>query len=219
MRGGAVGALGETLPMSPKRAGGLVRPVLVLVLWAGAIAAGFGALVAYEGAPGTSGPALARWPADTAFEAPSDRSVVLVFLHPQCACSQATADGLEKLATRLPTGWRAVAAFYRPHGSDADWAETGLRARVARVPGLLVVDDVGGVEAERFGARTSGHVVAFDFRGRRLFAGGITGARGHVGDNAHLDSLIAALRDETPAAGEAEVFGCPLTSAEANGGA
>lgn len=204
--------------MSSKRAGRLVRPIAILVLWAGAVAAGFGALIAYEGREGEAGPPVARWPQGSALEAPSDRSVVAVFLHPRCACSRATADALEKLATRLPKGWRGVAAFYRPEGSDADWAETGLRERVARIPGFRVLDDVGGAEAERFGARTSGHVVAFDLLGVRLFAGGITGARGHVGDNAHLDSLVAALRDGAPAPRDAEVFGCPLAAAEANGG-
>ena len=135
-----------------------------------------------------------------------------MFLHPHCPCSRATADGLERLATRLPGQYSAVAVFFRPEGEPEAWAHTSIRAQFARIPGVTCVHDEGGREAALFGARTSGHVAAFDVHGRRLFAGGVTGARGHAGTNAHEDALRAALASGTPDVQDHDVFGCPLGS-------
>src|SRR5256885_12910626 len=49
-------------------------------------------------------------------------------------------------------------------------------------------------EAARFGARTSGYVVVYDASGHLVFAGGITGSRGHAGDNNRRRDAIAAIR-------------------------
>jgi hypothetical protein len=82
--------------------------------------------------------------------------------------------------------------------------------------------DVGGAEAERFGAVTSGAVMLFDTTGKRLFAGGITTSRGHEGDSAGGVMLRRLLKNETLAeAPTIPTFGCKLCvhgeSAEADG--
>ena len=53
--------------------------------------------------------------------------------------------------------------------------------------------DDDGAEARRFGAETSGQTLLYDEHGALLFSGGITGARGHAGDNAGRASLVALL--------------------------
>ena len=52
--------------------------------------------------------------------------------------------------------------------------------------------DDDGAEARRFGAETSGQTLLYDARGALAFSGGITGARGHAGDNAGRASLRRA---------------------------
>jgi hypothetical protein len=78
----------------------------------------------------------------------------------------------------------------------------------AAVPGVRVVRD-DGAEAWRFGARVSGQVMVYDHAGRLQFSGGITGARGHEGDNAGRDAIEALLAGR-PHAASAFVFGCLL---------
>jgi hypothetical protein len=73
-----------------------------------------------------------------------------------------------------------------------------------------VVWDEGGAEARRFGATTSGHAVLYSPDGRLLFRGGLTGARGHAGDNANLDALAAVLDGAPSPHINVPVFGCPL---------
>ena len=73
--------------------------------------------------------------------------------------------------------------------------------------------DVDGREAALFGARTSGHVVAFDPAGRRTFAGGLTPARGRRGDGPGRLALLALLSGPSATsrpASDSPVFGCPL---------
>ena len=51
-------------------------------------------------------------------------------------------------------------------------------------------------------SKTSGQVVVYDAKGALLFSGGITAARGHMGDNAGRDRITALLRGDTAASGE-----------------
>jgi hypothetical protein len=76
-----------------------------------------------------------------------------------------------------------------------------------------MVRDRGGVEAKRFGARTSGEVLLYSAVGRLLFFGGITGSRGHEGDNYGLTSLasfLTATPSESAVTAGSPVFGCAL---------
>jgi hypothetical protein len=57
---------------------------------------------------------------------------------------------------------------------------------------------------------TSGQTFLYDARGTLLFSGGITGARGHAGDNAGRASIVALLNRAGAATTSTNVFGCSL---------
>ena len=107
--------------------------------------------------------------------------------------------------------------IYRPSDRPEEWTRTALWRDAAALPGVRVSADRDGVLAKRFGAAISGQVLLYDPTGRLLFAGGITGSRGHAGDNAGLDAVADLLDHARPAgltAAQAPAFGCPiLTSA------
>jgi hypothetical protein len=63
-------------------------------------------------------------------------------------------------------------------------------------------------------AWTSGETMLYDASGRLVFAGGITGSRGHGGDNAGEDAVVAALLGGSGGASEAPVYGCALRRAD-----
>jgi hypothetical protein len=105
---------------------------------------------------------------------------------------------------------RAYVVFLKPKYSGADWEDTDLRRDVAEIPGVTIVADVDGAEANRFGAETSGHTLLYDSGGRLLFTGGITDSRGHSGDNAGESAILALINNQSPAAGSTSVFGCAL---------
>jgi hypothetical protein len=108
----------------------------------------------------------------------------------------------------------AYVLFLKPEGSTDDWEKTDLWQNAASIPGVnAVVDD--GVEARRFQAETSGQIVLYDADGRLLFSGGITGSRGHSGDNAGRSAIVSLLNTGEAERAETPVFGCRLLGAHA----
>jgi len=103
--------------------------------------------------------------------------------------------------------------FVRPPGVPSGWEQTDLWKDARAIPGVVVEVDDHGVEAKRFGVVTSGHTLLYGIDGRLQFGGGITGSRGHAGDNPGEDAILSILatgesdQERTPA------FGCLLFSA------
>jgi hypothetical protein len=50
----------------------------------------------------------------------------------------------------------------------------------------------------------------YDSHGDLLFAGGITSARGHSGDNSGREAIIQILNNQTEEHQGTPVFGCPI---------
>jgi hypothetical protein len=102
--------------------------------------------------------------------------------------------------------------FFQPAKLPSAWSKTDLWRSAAAIPGVTVQEDLDGAQARLFGAETSGTVLLYDFHGNLLFKGGITGARGHAGDNMG-ESTIASLCFGQPAGtNQTPVFGCSLLS-------
>jgi hypothetical protein len=103
----------------------------------------------------------------------------------------------------------ACVLFFKPKNSAEDWALTDTWQSALSIPGVVVAEDEDGVEANRFGAETSGSAVLYDAAGRLLFSGGITAARGERGANDGTRAILALL-EKSPAPGKTPVFGCPI---------
>jgi hypothetical protein len=178
-----------------------------IAVWLGAVGAGFHWLWQYEMTPGPVQSAPPAWPQDSTIERKSGVATVVMFAHPLCPCSRASVAELGELLRRSG----AVDAHLltiRPEGVGPEWSEGLLGA--SAISGLRVTQDRNGVEARRFGAHTSGHVVIYDAGGRLRFSGGITGARGHFGDNASLDRAVGSLSGGVERAASSPVYGCCL---------
>jgi hypothetical protein len=123
---------------------------------------------------------------------------------------------LERLVAACDGRLDVEAVLVRPAGADERWEQTDLARAVAAIPGVRTTVDAGGSVARRFGARTSGQVVLYDPAGHLVFGGGITPSRGHEGDSAGGDAVVAAVRSTTvaragaAAAAVTPVYGCAL---------
>jgi len=91
-----------------------------------------------------------------------------------------------------------------------DWMKTDLWGNASRIPGATVTRDDNGEEAKRFHAATSGQTILYDADGKLLFSGGITGGRGHSGENAGRSAIMALLADGRSHCRETFVYGCSL---------
>ena len=88
---------------------------------------------------------------------------------------------------------RAQVLFVKPNNFPKEWEKTDLWSSAAMIPGVETMVDSEGVEAHRFGSQTSGQVMLYGADGRLLFSGGITVARGHVGDNAGRNAIVSLI--------------------------
>lgn len=188
-------------------------PVLAIVLWACAMAAGFHRLVQYELRAGRDALSVQSWPRDTTLPFDPTRANLVMFAHPQCPCSRASMAELAVIMTRCPGELRAVVCFSDPDEKPAQWTRSRLWRTADEIPGVKVVADVNGGLARAFGSATSGQVFLFTPDGRAVFSGGITGARGHEGENRGRNLVIALARGEACTTDRTPVFGCSLRDA------
>ena len=188
--------------------------LVAVVLWSAAVVTGIRWIWSYKGTPGTQLSAPLSWPGSSLLSIDRDRATLMMFVHPLCACTRAS---LTELREALDTMGRSTAVWIvllSPNGIARDWDKTNIAHIADRIPEATIVTDKLGSEADKFGASTSGHVVVYDRAGRLAFSGGITGARGHVGDNDGRRGLILALRDGAIRPNEHPVFGCGLDDPE-----
>ncbi len=169
---------------------------------------GFGVMKVqrFESTPGAVGLTPAEWPAGSQIARDPDRMTLVMLIHPQCSCTHASLTELASVMERAHGRVNAWILIVQPESvlHSATWHEA------AQLSGVHVALDPHGAEAVRFGALTSGYLVLYDAAGRLRFSGGITGARGHTGDNMGRHQLLTMLDAATPATQRHAVFGCAL---------
>lgn len=196
------------------------RPLLLAagILWAGAIALGLGKMLDHQFTPGAKGATARSWPTGSRLRPDPRRATLVMAVHPRCPCSRA---GIEELARVLARARGAVTAHllvYRPRQASPGWERADLWRSAAALPGVTVIADPEGREAARFGAVTSGHVLLYDRAGMLRFTGGITGSRGHAGENVGSDSVIALLTGGAAERPQTFVYGCPIQTEQRDSG-
>ena len=182
----------------------------VCALWLSFIGVGIAMILKYQNTSGTVGMTPSHWPAAAQIALDSKHDTLVMFAHPQCPCSRASMEELNRLLAHCP-GQAAVHVFFlRPETFSNDWTRTDLWRNASAIPGVTVHDDFDGREARLFGAETSGYVLLYDPHGQLLFHGGITGSRGHAGDNAGENAIISLLAGQTVNFNQTPVYGCSL---------
>lgn len=198
--------------MNPKTK--IILTTVFGLVWGAAAVFGAHALFKYETRPGQIGHVSSVWPAHSSISLANDRPTLLMFAHPQCPCTRASISELASIVAHTQSKARVLVLFYTPRDSGEDWRNRDTCRSAAQIPGVTVVADVDGAEAERFGAKTSGDTFLFDASGHLLFHGGITASRGHAGDNVGEDSITALISNQTTNQSRTLVFGCSLRQRE-----
>lgn len=183
---------------------------VVATAWLFSVVAGLSVVWRWENTPGAAANSPTRWPSSTRLARAAERPTLVLLAHPQCSCTRATLEELGEVLARAEHRPKTYVVFLKPSSFANGWEMTDLWQTAARLPDVTVVRDDDGREASRFGAATSGQTLLYDTRGALLFSGGITGARGHAGDNAGRDALIAFLNRQPADRTGTSVFGCPL---------
>jgi hypothetical protein len=180
------------------------------VLWLLAIGAGFAVIWNYQTNRGNVGDTPKHWPSQSEIVLDQRRNTLVMFAHPQCPCTRASVEELNRLLAQCAGSVAAQVWFTKPGRFSGDWTLSSLWRSVAAIPTVTVHEDSRGVQAALFGAETSGYVVLYDIHGKLLFHGGITASRGHAGDNAGEQALISLITKQKVELSQAPVYGCSL---------
>jgi hypothetical protein len=181
-----------------------------ILIWITAIFAGTRVLLTYEYTPSRLGMPSEKWPSSSQIKRSPGKFSLVMLLHPDCPCSQASVTELDRLMAQLHGRLAAAVVFVKPASSDEDVQATGLWKRAAAIPEVAVLNDNLGRETGLFGGSVSGEAMLYDPHGNLLFHGGITASRGHEGDNEGSDSIRRLVRGETHVAAHTPAFGCSL---------
>jgi len=182
------------------------------VLWFATVGSGLLGLTVYSTTPGDPALAGANWPADSGIPFDCRRPNLLVFLHPQCPCSRATLAELERVIASTEQRAAVSIVLIQPERMPEGWERSGAWRHANAIPGARVLTDHGGVLTRPFGAATSGQVLLYESSGKLAFQGGITGSRGHEGDNTGRAAVIRSINGAPYADTSTPVFGCKLFS-------
>ena len=169
-----------------------------VALWVPTVAFGVNVLWKYSTTPGHPATPPLDWPANPPIERGTARATLVMFVHPQCPCSRASLGELAIIMAHTPRPLEATVFFYLPAGEASAWARTDLWRTASAIPGVRVFEDRAAAAARTFGALTSGQTLLYNPDGHLLFRGGITGFRGHSGDNAGRSAILALLEMKTP---------------------
>ena len=181
------------------------------VIWGFVVGIGFLALQLHVASPGQGGPTVEHWPGQSRVPLTGGQPTLVMAAHPLCPCTRASVSELTRVLTKCEGQVKAYVLIFLPKHAGHGWGLTdGLRG-LGTMPGVHLIDDPGGEEAARFGARTSGLVALYAQDGRLLFRGGITGGRGHEGDNEGRRALVGLIQDNSSTYRcETPIFGCPI---------
>ncbi len=150
------------------------------------------------------------WPAASHLEKDRDKFTLVTFIHPHCPCSRSSLNELCKIMSRAHKNINCQVVFLKPDELGAGWEKTDLWQTANTIPGAKCLVDKNGAEAQNFSARTSGQTFLFDNKGKLVYSGGITGSRGHEGDNPGqlaIEDLAMSKKSKNSCS---PVFGCPL---------
>jgi hypothetical protein len=203
-----------SLPAPPPARSRNLWIVLALCAWLLLVLGAMAELWKYKSSAGGATDAPHSFPSTSRIAHEAGVPALIMFAHPMCSCTRASLAELRVLMSEFRGKIDATVVFLTPGAGDDAWSTSDSLGLARSIDGVHVAQDVEGRESVAFGARTSGAVVLYDTEGQLLFSGGITSARGHVGDNSGVEQIRKLLRGQTREAAGAPVFGCALRDSE-----
>jgi len=182
----------------------------LIILWLTAVCCLEAALVFHMSTPAARSSAIYNFPISAGRLHHPGRPTLVLFAHPLCPCSTASIEELSKLMSHINGRLDAYVFFLKPRGVQSGWERSAAWYEASMIPGVAVMCDEQGKMAAKFRATTSGSTYLYDQDGHLVFNGGITFARGHVGENEGSETILATVLDKSSDRKCTNVFGCSL---------
>lgn len=182
----------------------------VYLVWIGLLFIGHLVLFEYELTPSPLVNSKRVFPVHSGLQLAHERQNIFMFLHPACPCSAATVDEFRNLMKEGEKDSVGTVVFYMPPEKESEWEVLPLLQSVKRIRNVTIEYDSSGSQADLFGVTNSGHLLIYDGRGMLQFSGGITGSRGHSGDNHYFQLAKQCVVARRPKYTITPVYGCSL---------
>ena len=104
---------------------------LVACLWFIATAAGLRQLWGYANRAGASGLASPQWPKESRLTLDAKHATLVMFVHPMCPCSKASAEELARVMARCESNLAVQVVAMQPMDAPEDWGQSRLLQQVA----------------------------------------------------------------------------------------
>ncbi|SFI26306.1 hypothetical protein [Planctomicrobium piriforme] len=186
----------------------------VIVMWAMGLTFGLVWVSLHANTPAQTDHTTKHWPDNSSISLDPQRPTLVMLLHPCCPCGRASLWELEELLTQHAGELAVSIVMVLDPAQAGRWQETPLQAQARQIPGVNVIQDVDGSLARQFHATTSGEVFVSSSKGDVLFHGGLTPARGHMGDGPGPLAIGQLLQHPQRSLTECSVYGCPLAGVE-----
>lgn len=188
--------------------------ILQLSTWVTLIGIGFGQLIIYSNTPGLAAKPPSRWPDQSKLSRGMDQPTLVIFAHPHCPCSKATLGELARLLPSIQQKIKILVVFFKSENKSESWIKENLWQEAQSIPGVEAVLDETAAEAKKFDANTSGQTFLYDSSGELVFNGGLTPARGHMGDSDGRSLILQFLTTGQRPRVTTPVYGCSLRKPE-----
>lgn len=186
------------------------------LVWLVGIAIGSYFMFQHEYTPGAQEPAPQQLPADLEkqFGASEKKLTLVMAVHPDCPCTSASIEQLDRFLALHEKDTRAIALFWTDRSGNPpsnSLENNSYWQRLQKLDAVSLMKDPEGKTAESLGSLVSGTVTAYDAEGKLVFQGGLTATRGHAGPSPALDALNAILAGKPiPEISTTMSFGCSL---------
>jgi len=190
------------------------RILLLVAIWLFLLGVGSWKVAQYATQPGAAAPVSTGWPRHSSLLFSNLKYNLLVFVHPECPCSEATIAELASLQPQLASSTKISVVFVRPAGYSSEIEKSSLWQLASTLKNTTLKIDENGEEALNFATKTSGQVLLYSATGQLQFRGGITAARGHRGENLGSLSIISLVSGHKAVAESTRVLGCSLVNPE-----
>jgi hypothetical protein len=113
----------------------------------------------------------------------SGQRVLFFFIHPKCSCTLASIDEFKDLLKDEYKDIKIVAIVSTRSSVDNEFMYSESTNLIKELNQVEIFYDIGAIETQKLGIKTSGHLLFYDSLGNLLYSGGITVSRGHRGES------------------------------------
>jgi hypothetical protein len=118
----------------------------------------------------------------------------MMIAYPRCPYIRVGLTELASLLSGVVHQLKATVFFEREQEFHEDWVKSDLSKEANTIPHVRsIIDDRR--EADLLGALTSGQTPVYERHGYRVLSGGITIARGHIGENGGLLAITRVVNN------------------------